>query len=251
MYCKHCFRQVKDTDKYCDNCGEPITENGGIPRPTPVVQTTVVTQNDNTKKILIAVIVVLVLVLAVGITYVLSNDRSQTKISDKSEKEAIIKPNVNNDDETIEDEEVEPLTVAPSTVNPSVGVTESDKEAFGNLVNLWDEYHNNCSSYQLKELYAPTVMFYGKTLSRTAAMDINDKFFMQHPDFYQDSRDIQMEELNNGDVLLEFTKEVTIDDNTKEYPCYLILRRTSANDIGWCITTESDKITDRNLLKYK
>lgn len=112
------------------------------------------------------------------------------------------------------------------------------------LVEDWNERHiiHLPSAASLECLYAPEVLFYGQNLSSQECVKRIIQLMNKYDSFSQRLvSDIQYTVLDNDCVRCDFTKSVTVNGVSKNYPAYLICRKTG-ND--WEIIVESDKQTD-------
>lgn len=117
------------------------------------------------------------------------------------------------------------------------------------LVEEWNLAHNKKDVSGFEKLYASNVLFYCQQLSRQECLKKKSKLFSTDHKFDQEiiSKALVITAYTSGIIKCDFTKEVTFNSKTKQYPSYLLLRKS---EDGYVIVGESDEITDRNL-KYK
>lgn len=118
-----------------------------------------------------------------------------------------------------------------------------------NKVLAWNRAHNTHSSSELLALYKDQVFFYGLELSAQDCIDRKNDMYNENPDYQQlIYGDINVEGLSSNKVKCVFTKRVTFNEKTRDYPSYLIFEKTRD---GWKISTEGDEVTDKNLAKIE
>lgn len=117
------------------------------------------------------------------------------------------------------------------------------------LVEEWNLAHNEKDVSGFEKLYASNVLFYCQQLSRQECLKKKSKLFSTYQKFDQKiiSKALVITAYTSGIIKCDFTKEVTFNSKTKQYPSYLLLRKF---EDGYVIVGESDEITDHNL-KYK
>ena len=116
-----------------------------------------------------------------------------------------------------------------------------------NLVEAWNTAHNENNIEALATLYADNVNYYQSEETKNACLQSKLSLFEKYPSFEQLIAELELMQ-NEDAYTATFNKVVTIKDDTKIYPSYLILE---AFDDGWRITAESDSVTDHNLNKPK
>lgn len=151
-------------------------------------------------------------------------------------------------DATATDSAVGTTTMMPGGSSSDGNISSSDENAIAKVVGEWDELHNDNDIDEVDDVFAPTVEFYGQTLSRGDVATKIRQLCNSTPDFNQNSHNLSYKVLGNGDVMVEFTKSTLANGRRHDYPSYLVLKRSS-NDYGWSIIKESDLVTDRNLQK--
>jgi hypothetical protein len=123
---------------------------------------------------------------------------------------------------------------------------EVSQKAIKAVVEDWNNAHNTKNTFKLEELYASKLLFYGQRLSEGKCLRKKTTLFNTYPDFQQKviSPALNLTAYSSGKIKCDFTKEVTFNGQTKQYPCYLLLEKDAD---GYHIVGESDYITDRNL----
>lgn len=107
------------------------------------------------------------------------------------------------------------------------------------LVNKWNKAHNDKSIGSFDELYASEVQFYLKKLPKNECLEEKLNLFKRYPDFFQQiTRNIEVEKLPDNQYKAIFVKSVTVKQDTKDYPSYLVF------DDKWNIVIESDMVTE-------
>ncbi len=121
---------------------------------------------------------------------------------------------------------------------------EIDTTSIREVVNKWNEAHNQIDEEAFSELYAPTVLFYANYLPKKTCLEKKLSLLHKQPFEQHLASDLHLTFYEDGIVYCGFTKEVTEGKATKSYPSYLLLRRFGDR---YLITGESDLITDRKL----
>lgn len=111
------------------------------------------------------------------------------------------------------------------------------------IVYKWSEIHNTKNITEFENLYASTVLFYGKYTDAQKCVQEKSTFLKNA--FHQDIiSEVQINYYTSGTIKCSFTKQVTYKSKVKEYPSYLLLEHKGEH---FFITGESDLITDQNL----
>src|ERR1700741_2385931 len=116
------------------------------------------------------------------------------------------------------------------------------------LVQTWNNAHNQKDTAVFSSLFGDTVLFYQTSIDRNAVLKKKAKLFKKYPDFVQEITNLKTDTGNRNQLTCSFVKKVTIKNETKEYPSYLVFK-DSGN--GWLIIAESDEITDKNIAAKK
>ncbi len=107
------------------------------------------------------------------------------------------------------------------------------------LVSKWNKAHNEKSIGNFDVLYADEVQFYLKKLPKNECLEEKLNLFKKYPDFFQQiGREIEVEKLSGNQYKTSFVKSVTVNQDTKDYPSYLIF------DEKGRIVVESDMVTE-------
>lgn len=115
-----------------------------------------------------------------------------------------------------------------------------------NLVNSWNNNHNKDSAANFSNIYAENVDYYGTSTEKGQIIKDKEKLLKKYTDFNQSISENDFNIVDNAQTKgISFTKKVTFDSNQKDYPAYLVVSEINGK---WKITTESDSITDKNLL---
>jgi hypothetical protein len=102
---------------------------------------------------------------------------------------------------------------------------------------------------ELKNFYSEDVVYYGKSVKKSKVIEDKNKFLSKNHNFKQIiNGNIEVDKLDEKEYKSKFTKRVTLNNKTTDYPSYLII---SKSDTKWLINTEGDYITDYNLNKPK
>lgn len=120
---------------------------------------------------------------------------------------------------------------------------------FKQLIQEWNKAHNLKDVGIFSYMFDNSVLFYGKQLEKNACIENKLSLFKKYPDFFQEIYgEIQIEKLNETEIKCSFIKRVTVNQNTTDYPSYLLFKK---NGDSWKIAVEGDFITDKNLSKSK
>jgi hypothetical protein len=121
----------------------------------------------------------------------------------------------------------------------------SDSAIVIQLVHDWNKAHLSKDVSIFSNLYGNNVLFYGTQLNKNSCIEKKLSLFKICPDFYQEIYgDIQVENQSDSVIKCSFLKRVTINQKTKDYPSYLVLKKSGKS---WKIITEGDLVTDKNL----
>lgn len=112
------------------------------------------------------------------------------------------------------------------------------------IVHLWDKAHNQRNYVLFDSLYMDYVRFYGQEWEKQRCVASKKQLFQRYADFFQQSKDIRIENQGDGRVKVLFDKRVYYSGRIQTFPSYLWLNQ--AGDI-WKIEVESDEVTDANL----
>lgn len=115
------------------------------------------------------------------------------------------------------------------------------------LVNIWNNSHNNKDLASLSNVYAENVFYYGTNQEKTKIIDDKKRLLNKYSNFKQivSDKDLEITKTENGKSI-SFTKNVTFNSNQRDYPSYLVVSEINGK---WKIVTESDLVTDKNIAK--
>jgi ketosteroid isomerase-like protein len=115
------------------------------------------------------------------------------------------------------------------------------------LVNIWNNSHNNKDLTSLSNVYNENVFYYGINKEKSKIIQDKKRLLNKYSDFQQiiSDKDLKITNSENGKTI-SFTKNVTFDSKQKDYPAYLVVSEINGN---WKIVTESDLVTDKNIAK--
>ncbi|MBO7134295.1 MAG: hypothetical protein J6W06_09090 [Bacteroidales bacterium] len=118
---------------------------------------------------------------------------------------------------------------------------------FATLVGKWNDANSTKDVGILSNLYSQSVMYYGMRMEKNECIENKLAFFNKKPDFKQEiTGEVKVENISADEVKCSFTKTVTVDGKTTDYPSYLQFRKVGDE---WKISVESDLVTDENLAK--
>lgn len=127
--------------------------------------------------------------------------------------------------------------------------TKSETTDFKSLVNQWNSAHSSKDIAVFSNLYHNTILYYGTKKEKNDCIESKLSIFKKYPDYYQQIYgEIEAEQIDEKNVKCSFVKRVTFNQQTKDYPSYLIFTKEATN---WKISTEGDLVTDKNLAKRK
>ena len=115
------------------------------------------------------------------------------------------------------------------------------------LINSWNDSHNNKDLSAFSNVYADNVLYYGTDKKNNHIVLDKERLLNKYSDFKQVILNNSLE-INDGENRknVKFIKTVTFDSKQRDYPSYLVVSNIKGI---WKITTESDMITDRNVSK--
>jgi ketosteroid isomerase-like protein len=117
---------------------------------------------------------------------------------------------------------------------------------FKELVQDWNDAHNNKDFDKFIELYNADVNFYQTNLTAEECKEKKESLLNKSKDFEQTIKDLEIVEINKNEYKCSFIKTSTINGDSFDYPSYLIFTKSKT---GWKISAESDLITDENIEK--
>lgn len=113
-----------------------------------------------------------------------------------------------------------------------------------NTIYRWDKAHNQRDYVLFDSLYMPYVRYYGQEWKKQKCINGKKRLFQHHPDFFQQSKNIYFENVEEGIIKVTFDKRVYCDGQFQTFPSYLWL---TLSDGVWKIEVESDKVTDASI----
>lgn len=114
------------------------------------------------------------------------------------------------------------------------------------LVHDWNEAHETKDASVFLDLFDSSVLYYGTNQSKDSCVELKLSHFKKYPDFQQQIfGEIQVESVGDKKIKCSFLKRVTANHVAKDYLSYLIFKQTGES---WKIVSESDAVTDKNLL---
>ena len=141
-----------------------------------------------------------------------------------------------------ETEKTSTSQVLIETAKPFVRDVKS--EEIMEIVHLWDKAHNQRNYALFDSLYMDYVRFYGQEWKKQRCVASKKQLFQKYSDFSQQSKDIRIENKEDGRVKVLFDKQVYYDNRVQSFPSYLWLNLAGGI---WKIEVESDEVTDANL----
>ena len=123
--------------------------------------------------------------------------------------------------------------------------SKTPEEEVREMVEIWNEASSNGDFIVLENMLADKVEYYQSTVTKDYYIEDQKKFFQKNPVYGQVIKgDIDIKKISNNQYKAEFVKEVTTKKGTKDYPSYLVFKKTG-ND--WKLVLESDKVSDQNI----
>lgn len=133
--------------------------------------------------------------------------------------------------------------------NKNASKETKDAATIKALVTDWNKANTTKDVAEFHNLYRDTVLYYGTLMDKSECIENKQSFFKKNPDFHQQIQgDVKLDFTTDTEVQCRFYKRVTIQQKTTDYPAYLVFRKVGKT---WKITTEGDRITDKNLSKTK
>jgi hypothetical protein len=131
-----------------------------------------------------------------------------------------------------------------ASVAPDAGVADPGSHA-RLVVATWDRNYNAGDVNALMTLYAPSVRYYGVTLTREQCQAKVASSIAAGPGRKQTSKIDAITRVPPVGARVTFTKEVTSNGKTTTYPSYFHLVRSVSGALQ--IDEESDPVTDKTL----
>ena len=128
------------------------------------------------------------------------------------------------------------LPASVATTPPSASRTSATDARM--VIERWNRAHSEHDVETLASLYAPTVLFYGTSLSRADCASKKRLAFGATPDYTQSTRDVKLEPAESGRTFVRLVKASTTKGQSKDYPSILVV------DASGHIVEESDDLPD-------
>jgi hypothetical protein len=106
------------------------------------------------------------------------------------------------------------------------------------VVEQWNQAHNAHDVNDLASLYAPTVLFYGTELTKTACVEKKRRAFAATPDYTQSIRDATFEAGTNDRTFVRLVKTSTTQGKSSTYPAIVVI------DASGAIVEENDDLPE-------
>jgi hypothetical protein len=136
--------------------------------------------------------------------------------------------------------EAAPVAAPTSAAAPSATGTEAT--AARRVVERWNRAHSEHEAETLASLYAPTVLFYGRSLSRADCASKKRLALKATPDYTQLTRDAKFEPAGAGRTFVRLVKTSTTNGKSTDYPTILVIETSGhiveeSDDLAsdWCI----------------
>jgi len=156
--------------------------------------------------------------------------------------------------ERIEDSDVETPETEPQSAPVLEGEMAEEEPliwsafTFVDLVESWNDAHNDKNYGLLSSLFADELKFYTRIMSRSDVVKSKQNLLdIKNTYFYQEIAEIiDIKETSSNSVRVDFFKDVYLEDGSTRYHAYLIFEH---RDGRWQIVHESDTTTDSNQRK--
>jgi hypothetical protein len=133
-----------------------------------------------------------------------------------------------------------PAAVAPSAAAASASAAAARDAS--KVIERWNRAHTEHDVETLALLYAPTVLFYGASLSRADCVKKKRLAFQATPDYTQSTRDAKFEPAEAGRTFVRLVKTSTTKGKSKDHPAILVIEASGhvveeSDDLpsDWCI----------------
>jgi ketosteroid isomerase-like protein len=136
-------------------------------------------------------------------------------------------------------EATETTPLATATAVPSAtAIAGADAQM---VIERWNSAHNAHDVDALASLYAPTVSFYGTSVSNAECANKKRLAFTATPDYTQSTRDAKLEPAEAGRTFVRLVKTSKTKGKSKDYAAILIIDASNkiveeSDDLseGWC-----------------
>lgn len=133
-------------------------------------------------------------------------------------------------------------------VKKTIAVTD-DITTLRELTKNWNDCLVKRDLEHLGTFYSDKVSIYGASLSKEQVTKIKESFLKKYTDFNQSiAGDIGVTKVNDSQYKVFFPKSSTYSGKTNTVQAFLVFDKTAD---AWKISTESDDVTDKNLLLKK
>ena len=231
--CTKCGQMISDKASKCPKCGCLIEQGIEDVASHPSDKRESAT-GWNPKPLLYILIVILVAIISGLAVWYFTNSKG---LADADEVEKTEGTSIAQSEEVkVQDDET--------------SLSADDETFFKQQVENWDNMHNQ-QTYEDDgyTLYSNRVYYYGKNISVEDVVRSNQDFCLKNPDFWQESKNIQVTKITETRVVCDFDKHVHLNGESDIYRSYLFF--VEERNGNWTIEEESDLVTDRNLKKKK
>ena len=120
--------------------------------------------------------------------------------------------------------------------------------SISDVVYYWNDLVNSRKVNALYNLYAPSVLYYGREMRDRACIKDKENFYKRYPFFSQSIDNLHIVQISKNLYKVYFDKYVKMKKNSKikNYPSYILLGYINNRPY---VFVEGDRITDKNLLK--
>jgi hypothetical protein len=139
--------------------------------------------------------------------------------------------------------------VKSTNIVATVATVTDDISVLKNLTQKWNDYLVKRDLQNLSEFYTDKVSIYGSVLSKAQLTHLKEGFLKKHTDFSQSiAADITVNKVSDSQYKVFFPKHSTFSGKTSDVQGFFIFDKIADT---WKISTESDNVTDKNLLHKK
>jgi ketosteroid isomerase-like protein len=140
------------------------------------------------------------------------------------------------------DSKVKNVGIAAVTVTDDISVLKT-------LIQKWNDCLVKRDLQTLSGFYSDKVSIYGAALSNAQVTHLKEGFLKKHADFNQSiAADITVNKVSESQYKVFFPKHSTISGKTSDVQGFFIFDKIADS---WKISTESDNVTDKNLILKK
>jgi hypothetical protein len=139
------------------------------------------------------------------------------------------------------DSKVKTASIA-ATITDDIGTLKA-------LTQKWNDCLVKRDLQNLSEFYTDKVSIYGSVLSNVQLTQLKESFLKKHTDFRQSiAADITVNKISDSQYNVFFPKHSTFSGKTSDVQGFLIFDKIADS---WKISTETDNVTEKNLLYKK